>query len=184
MSDISIDRAMQIGIEAGIRIALERIQKEKEDRIKHRYDKRLRNTKLLLRNLNNFKAHCENAVYTSGQLRRENALDLLDEYEDIDDDILYISSIKKTQTRTLIIIQHIERMLKFYKCIAENSNDENTLRRYKAINLFFLSDEKMTYDDIAEELNVSERTIFRDINRGVEELSSLIFGVDGIRLEV
>ncbi|WP_313563778.1 hypothetical protein [Ruminiclostridium cellobioparum] len=40
--EFSIDKIIQIGVQAGVREALDRIQKEKEERRKSRYDRRLR----------------------------------------------------------------------------------------------------------------------------------------------
>lgn len=176
MQGISSSEAAKIGAETAIAY----LEKTKKETAKHKHDRRLRNTKLLLRNYNNFKEHCKNAIYTSDQI---NAVEILDEYDNIDDETLYINSIKKTQARTLIILKHIDRMLEFYEWSVNRNNDENAIRRFKAMKLFYMIDKKLTYDEIAENLHVSERTIFRDIKQAVEELSVLIFGVDGLKLE-
>jgi predicted DNA-binding transcriptional regulator YafY len=180
---VSIDKAIELGVQAGVKEALDRIEKANEERIKHRHDRRLRNTKLLLRNYNNFKLHCRNALYTSKQLNDMHAIDILDEVDTIDDETLYVNSIQKTHDRTYIIVKHINRMLLLYEYSAIKSKDENAIRGYKAIKLFYLSLEKKSDDDIATELDVSKRTFYRDIKQAVEELSSLIFGIDGIKLE-
>lgn len=181
---VSINRAIEIGVQAGVREALDRIEKANKERVKFRHDRRLRNTKLLLRNYNKFKLHCKNSIYTSKQLDNLHAVDILDEVDNIDDETLYVNSIQKTHDRTYIIIKHINRMLQLYKYSAEKSKDENAIRGYKAIELFYLATEKKSDDDIAKELNVSKRTVYRDIKQSVEELSSLIFGIDGIKLEI
>lgn len=182
--NISTEKAIEIGIQAGVKEALDRIEKANKERIKSRHDRRLRNTKLLLRNYNNFKVHCNNAIYASEQIKELNAIDILDELDNIDDETLYINSIKKTHIRTYIIVQHINKMIEFYKYKSETDSDENAIRRYNATELFYMSDNRKTYEEISETLNVSERTIFRDIKQAVEELSVLIFGVDGIKLEI
>ena len=184
MSEVLIDRAIELGIKAGIKEALSRIEKAKQEKIKSRHDRRLRNTKLLLRNYNNFKMHCKNAIYTSKQVEEMHIEDILDECDDIDDEGLYVNSIKRTHDRTYIIVKHINRMLQFYRYSAERDNDENAIRRFKAIEMFYISNKKMTYEEIAEAFFVSEKTISRDIKKAIEELSVLIFGADGIKLEV
>jgi DNA-directed RNA polymerase specialized sigma24 family protein len=183
VGNITIDKAIEIGVQAGVKEALDRIQKHKEDKFKYRHDKRLRNTKLLLRNYNKFRLHCKNAVYTSSEIDELNAIDVLDQIDSIDDEGLYINSIKKTHDRTYIIIKHINRMVQLYKYSAEMDNDSNALRRYKVITIVYMSVKSKTYKEIAEELEVSEKTITRDIRQAVEELSSLIFGIDGLKLE-
>lgn len=183
MNNITVEKAIEIGIQAGIREALDRIQRDKDDKFKYRHDRRLRNTKLLLRNYNSFKTHCKNAVYTSSQLDESNAIDILDECDCIEEQELYVNSIKKTHDRTYIIMRHLNRVFSFYKYNAEKNKDENAMRGYKAIVLFYLSGKKMTFDEVSKELSVSERTVYRDIKQSVEDLSVLIFGVDGIKIE-
>lgn len=183
MAKISLEKAIEIGIQAGVKEALERIEKANMERVTFRHDRRLRNTKLLLRNYNSFRLHCKNAIYTAKQLEDKHAIDILDEINNIEDESLYINSIKKTHDRTYIMVKHINRMLQIYKYSAERSKDENAIRGYKAIELFYLDKEKKSNDEIAKILGVSERTVFRDIKQAIEELSSLIFGIDGIRLE-
>ncbi len=184
VSNLTVDKAIEIGIQAGVKEALDRIQRDKEDKFKYRHDRRLRNTKLLLRNYNKFRLHCKNAVYTSSQLNEINAIDVLDELDNIDDEGMYINSIKKTHDRTYIIVKHINRMIQLYKYSAEMDNDPNALRRYKVIQMLYVSGKNKTFSEIAEELEVSEKTVARDMKQGVEELSALIFGIDGIKLEV
>jgi predicted DNA-binding protein (UPF0251 family) len=182
MSNITIDKAIEIGVQAGVKEALDRIQSSKEQKMKYRHDRRLRNTKLLLRNYNNFTKHCEKAVFTSTQLDNLNPVDILDECEDIEDNELYVNSIKRTHDRTYIIIQHINTIMEFFKYRAEKENNDNALRRFNAIELVFV--EKISYEKVAEQLGISEKTVSRDVKQAVEELSSLIFGIDGVRLEV
>lgn len=184
MNNITFEKAIEIGVQVGVREALDRMQKEKDDKITYRHDRRLRNTKLLLRNYNKFRLHCKNAVYTSDQLRELEAIDVLSELNDIDDESLYVNSIKKTHDRTYIIVKHINRMIRLYKYSAEMDKDGNAIRRYKAIEMFYISSKNANYEEIAKELSVSEKTISRDLQQGIEDLSGLIFGIDGIKLEV
>lgn len=158
-------------------------EKQQQENSRRKRDRRLRNTKLLLRNYNNFQVHCKNAVYTSKQLDDLGASDILDEIENIDDEGLYVNSIKRTHDRTYIIVKHIKRALQFYRYSAERNNDENAIRGYKAIELLYIAKEKVSYEEISEKLHVSERTVFRDIRLAIEGLSSLLFGIDGVKLE-
>ncbi len=178
--DISIDKIIQIGVQAGVREALDRIQKDKEERRKSRHDRRLRNTDLLLKNYNKFVAHCNTAVYTSQQLKQSNAMDILDEMgKDEDEEEIYIQSIMRTKERTFIIVNHIKRILSYYKFIMRSEPDK--LRKYNVMVGLYL--EKKTYNQLAEELYCSTKTIERDRKEAIGDISVLIFGVDGLRLE-
>lgn len=188
MDNVSLSTAIEIGIQAGVKEALDRIEKANEDRVKYRHDRRLRNTKLLLRNYNKFRLHCKNSLYTTKQLRDMHAIDILDEIDNIDDETLYVNSIRKTHDRTYVIVKHMERMLVLYKYCVEKENNESEIRGYKAIKRLYLVKEKNkeenSEDNIANELHVSKRTLYRDIKQSIESLSALIFGIDGIKLEI
>lgn len=179
---INIERAIEIGIQAGIKEALNRIKSENDKKSKMKRTKRYHNTELLLRNYNELIKHYKDAVYSSNQVENEDAEDpneLLAELEEYDEYEIYINSIKRTKTRTRIILKHINLVMEFYKQKSLVSNDETMIRRYEVINKVYI--EKKKYADIAEELDCSEKTIARDKHKAIEELSVLFFGIDGIK---
>ena len=80
-----------------------------------RCDRRLRNTKLLLKNYRAFKKHCTGAVYTdeTGEhdgKKEETALELLDMMLQRDN-VAVVEAIRTSCRRTKIIIRHIDAML-------------------------------------------------------------------------
>ena len=100
------------GIEIGIRAAMDYLAEEKEKARKSRYDRRLRNTRLLLKNYRSFKRHAQGAIFNAKQAK-ENAIDILDGLDDgMLNDNLYVEGIKKSQQRTIIILNHVEEMLR------------------------------------------------------------------------
>lgn len=177
--DISLDKIIEIGVQAGVREALDRLGREKEERRKGRYDRRLRNTDLLLKNYKTFIAHCNAAIYTSKQLAANNAIDILDEIEDSDEEV-YVQSIMRTKERTAIIVKHIKKVLDYYRYI---SRRELELERRCNV-VFGIYIDRKTYRQLAEEFYCSTKTIERDRKEAIEELSVLIFGVDGLKLEL
>ena len=52
--------------------AVKLIERQKQEKIKGKYDRRLRNTETLLKNYNNFKEHIENSIYATSQIKDEN----------------------------------------------------------------------------------------------------------------
>ncbi|QIB26086.1 sigma factor-like helix-turn-helix DNA-binding protein [Caloranaerobacter azorensis] len=179
--NISVKKAIEIGIEAGLKKALEEIEKEKIKKKKQRYDRRLRNTDLLLKNYNNFVAHCENAIYTRKQLLENNAIDILDECEDLDYET-YVKAIMRTKERTAIIVNHIKNVLEFYKFQAEKSREPERIRRVKVIKAIYF--DKKKYEEIAEEMSLSVRTVKRDKKTAIAEISTLVFGIDGLKFDI
>lgn len=184
MEGVTLSKAIEIGVQAGIKEALDRIHKVSNENVKTRHDKRFRNTSLLLKNYNDFIEHCNNAIFTSSKIEKSDISDLLDEVKDIDDPQLYVNSIKRTHARTNIIVEHVKTIIEFYKFKAERSKDENALRRYKVIDMIYMKEPKMTYSEVAEKLDISEKTVSRDRKQAINELSVLIFGVDGMKLEM
>ena len=178
-----MELALQHGIEAGLKSALEYMEKERKEQRKGRYDRRLRNTRLLLKNYRTFKDHVAGAVFNTKQIR-ENAIDILDGLDDtyFSDDSLYIESIKKSQQRTMIILKHIDQMLRYYQIDSERSDKEEEMRRYRIIMATYIDDERRSAEEIAYLENVEKRTVYKDITAAIKPLSALIFGIDSLKL--
>ena len=78
IDELEIEDVIKLGINAGINY----IKQQEELKIGKRKDRRLRNTKLLLRNYRMLSAHCTSAIYDAKQVVDENAIDILDLMED------------------------------------------------------------------------------------------------------
>lgn len=178
----TMEIAVQRGTEAGIKAAMDYLTEERKQLKKGRYDRRLRNTRLLLKNYRSFRNYAKNAVYKASQLK-ENAVDILDGLDDYSfDDGLYIESIKKSQQRTLIILNHIDEMLRYYKIDCEQSGKDEELRRYRIIVAYYINDQRKSAEQIAEDEHIERRTLYKDINMALKPLSALIFGIDSMKL--
>lgn len=174
--------AVQRGTEAGIKAAMDYLAEEKKQLKKGRYDRRLRNTRLLLKNYRSFRNYAKNAVYKASQLK-ENAVDILDGLDEYSfDDSLYIESIKKSQQRTLIILNHIDEMLRYYKIDCEQSGKDEELRRYRIIVAYYINEQRKSAEQIAKDEHIERRTLYKDINMALKPLSALIFGIDSMKL--
>lgn len=144
---------------------------------KRRYDKRLYNTRLLLRNYKLLKDHCEKSINNLKELTgSENAIVFLDEVENLDRD-LYIEAITKSTTRTYAILRHVQEMLIIYKLYCERNNE---MRKHRVLENYYLKGQKI--DEIAAQENIDRRTCQRDIKSAVEKLTALIFGIDGLAI--
>ena len=180
-----LDIAIEKGIAAGVKAATDRIE---EERKKER--KGLHNTRLLLKNYRVLKHHALDAVHTGARANEvisENAVDILDDLESMGfrkvDDRLYIESIKRSQQRTRIIIEHIDEMLRYWRIDCEQSGREEALRRYRIVVDTYISDDQMTAEELAQREHIEKRTVYKDIKAAMRPLSALIFGIDGIKQE-
>lgn len=181
-----LDIAIQKGVAAGVQAAADRMEEERKRERKGRYDRRLHNTRLLLKNYRSLKHHALGAVYDGGRANeiRENAVDILDSLDDERiDDRLYIDSIKRSQQRTKIIIEHIDEMLRYWKIDCEQSGKDEAVRRYRIVFDTYIGDSPMSAEELAQRENIEKRTVYKDIKAAMRPLSALIFGIDGIRQE-
>lgn len=182
LSKQAINEAIRIGVEAGTAAAEKRLEEGKKEQAKGRYKRRLHNTRLLLANYRNLKEHVSGAVF-NGRKAKESALDILDGLDNFEyEDAYYISSIKQSQQRTLIILTHIDEMLNLYRISCEQSGKEEEMRRYRILNAAYIDPEKKSPEEIARENHVEKRTYYSDLGKAIKPLSALIFGIDGIRL--
>jgi hypothetical protein len=163
----------QINIEETINKAAIKAIKEydKEKKLEERR-KVFHNTKLLLTHYNDLKQHVENAIADITQLESD-----LIELGDIERDELYILSIKRSKSKTLIMIAHIDMALDILK---EKQIKLCSLEKYEALKEVCIN--KITHEEMATKLYCNERTIRRWINEMVNELGILLFGIDGLNM--
>ncbi len=159
-----------------VKTALEFLEKENKDREKRKHDRRLRNIKLLLRNYRSFVNHCQD-IKLDIQILNDRL-----ELEELDTDEFAIESIKRSKERTLVMVRFINQMMNVYKIMSEQSHQPEDYRRYQVVYGMYVSEDRLTVDDISAMHNISRRTVYVDIDKACETLSVLMFGIDGIKL--
>lgn len=160
------------------------IDRHKEEQAKAMviaYDRRLRNTKLLLRNYRELLVHAESAIYEANSTQDEEVFDILEMMTGSRSADYYVESIKASAARTRIIIEHIKEMLTIYEILCHRSTKPEDKRRYRVLSALYIDENPATVAQIAQDENVDERTIYRDIDSACEKLSALIFGIDGLK---
>ena len=170
-----IQSSITAGVNEGVKRAIEAIEAEKQLSNKIKYDNRIRNTKLLLKNYRNFKRHINTALYTEEQLDTEETSEILDKLgiDVYEYDKTIVESILKSKKRTEIIIEHIDTILAAYSLRANSRNDVELKRRSDVIEKLYIKGEKM--NQIADEVHASISTIKRDKNRAINEIAILMF---------
>lgn len=172
------ENAAAIGAKEAVKIFEQERKKEKGKRA----NRRLRNTKLLLRNYHMLKEHAENSVFGRTQME-ESALDILESMMSIYDNEVIIESIKRSATRTAVIVSHIEIMFGLYEAYCDKApNREIEMRRYEVVWDMYMAEQTLSAKEIAKKQNISSRNVYEDIRIATERLSALIFGVDGLNV--
>lgn len=179
-----IQNSITAGVSDGVKRAMIEYDKTKKSSSKTKYDKRLRNTGLLLKNYRNFKEHCKNAIYEDLEEIKikedSDVIEIFDKIYNMEDDGAIVESILKAKERTLIIIKHIDNCINFYEYKAKISENNEFQRRVEVLKKLYINEEEKSFEEIAEELFVSTKTVNRDRKKATEDLAPLVFGVDGI----
>lgn len=170
---------IRIAAEAGARAAIAQWEKERARAQAEKADRRLHNTRLLLKNYRLFKKHAQNAVYEAEQLD-ESVYDILDMMERNTSNV-FVDSIKTSVARTATLVRHIEVMLGLYRAYCEQSGKPEDLRRWRVAKALYMDEELLSVQDLADREFVVDKTIRRDIDAICECLSALLFGIDGIK---
>lgn len=175
---------IKLAAEIGAKTAINIMEKERQKRLSERHNRKLRNTKLLLRNFRMFKLHSENAVAELQDID-EDAYQVFEEMmmssERISNNSLFVESIKKSVARTRIIVTHVSDMLRLYEIYCSQSGKPEDTRRFRVISAMYIDDEPLDVPQIADIEGIDERTVYKDIDAAVNKLSALIFGIDGVK---
>lgn len=167
--------------ELAVQEGIKAYHREAEDQRRVAMDKRLRNTKLLLKNFRDLEAHSNNAVFEMAQVQDGDLFDILDlmtrDSSNLD---MQVESIKSSVGRTQLIVEHVREMLTLYKLSCERSDKPEDKRRYRTIERLYLLKEPWSAQEIAEEEGIDISTVYKDLNEAVRRLTALIFGIDGL----
>lgn len=182
MNQTQIKEICKAAAVIGAQEALKYYDQKRKAELGKRADRRLRNTKLLLRNYRMLKDHAEHSVFGRTQIE-ESAMDILESMMSLYDNEVIIESIKRSATRTAIIVSHVEVMLGLYEVYCDRArNREVEMRRYEVLFDMYMAEEPLPANEIAKKHHMSKDNVYSDIRVAIERLSALIFGVDGLNV--
>lgn len=181
--DAAADRITKAAAEQAAQTAIEVWDTKRKSVLKEIADRRLHNTKLLLRNYRMFKVHSADAIYSKAQASEpvQELLDMMWDcgvggYEET-----FVESIKRSAARTMLILNHVDEMIAVYKIYCERSKRPEDMRRYRTISAFYLEGEPRTAAEVAAMLSIDARTVYKDVDAACEKLTALFFGATAIR---
>ena len=162
--------------------AIEALKLQKEEERQYIKKNRYHNTELLLKNYLSLVDHFEQSKDKASDIFNLAELDL-----DLDEDDIMIQSIIRSRMKTMVMISHIEHCLGMLK---ERMSGRGQPEKYIVIESLYTDKARRDIERgelvkvVAEELHSSEPSIRRWKNEMVRELSILLFGIDGLRLDV
>lgn len=171
------------GAEIGAKSAVRAVERERKNFRKQQRDKRFHNTKLLLRHYRTLNEHYKNAIFDS-DIAKETSQEFAEIMELMNgtlvDEDVYIESIKESAMRTKVIMAHVNKMLDIYEAICERSQRHDDLRHWRIVKALYLDDIATTAAEVAAMENIDKRTVYKDIDAAVADLTVLFFGIGGL----
>lgn len=166
----------KIAAEAATKAALEIYTKEKEKEKKQRADRRLRDTKRLMKNYREIKIHAEDAIASLAEVQDED----FDFFKGMVEDRVDVSAIVRSKAKSAIMLAHIDAMIQAYQVISYGSKKPEDARRYRVLEMMCMYDEIIPIKDIAERESIDDRTVYKDFDIACEKMSALLFGVQWV----
>ena len=146
---------------------------KKQEQNKH--DGRLRNIKLLLKNYRALVLHCEKLKVDLEEFEDTSIQEL--DIEEIN--LESIESIKKSKTKSIAMVYFIQGKIEAYR----KSCSVDELRYYRVLEKKYVTEKKYTIQEIANAENIDRATVHRYLNKAMENLPVIFFGVDAIKFE-
>ena len=181
---VTLKEVMEKSSETAAKAAIKAVEREKKKIKQQDYDWKYHNTKLLIRNYRQLNEYFQNAVFDTAGAEEvddsfEEILRLMENRRLMDENV-FVESIQKNYLRTKIIMTHVNTMLDAYKLLCERSNRADSKRHWRVLHRLYLSVKCATATEIAAEENIDKRTVYKDIDACITDLTCLFFGVSGI----
>ena len=93
---------------------------------------------------------------------------------------VFVDSIKRNYVYTRIIMTHVNKMLEVYHIMCDRSQRADDARHWRVLESLYIADDYTTADRIAQEEHIDRRTVYKDIDVCISDLTALMFGVSGI----
>lgn len=132
-------------------------------------DKRLHNTRLLMKNYNNLKEHIN-----SESENIEIKVNFDDDVE-IKSDYIWLESVVRSKARTAKMMQYVDEKINF---LENKYNDKEEYEKFEAFKLFYI--DEMTNEEIQDELFCGKNSVKKWRDLIINELSVLLWGIDAI----
>ena len=162
--------------------AIEALKLQKDDERMRIRKNRFHNTELLLKHYLALVEHFEIAQDKASEEDMEAY-----NFEEADMEDIIIQAIRRSRVRTLIMVMQIEICLEKLRVKMINRGQPE---KYAVIEKMYLDPTKSSMplterkQIVAAEIHCGETSVWKWRNEMIDELSVLLFGIDGLRLEV
>lgn len=169
------EKQLKLITETASQEAIRAYREYTEQQQQEKHDRRLRNIKLLLKNYRALVMHCERLEVDLKEIEETSIQDLDIETINLES----IESIKQSKTKTIAMVYFIKGKMDAYK----RSCSDDELKYFRVLDMKYITPRKYTSYEIAEKENIDRTTVGRYLNRAIEDLPVIFFGVDAIQFE-
>ena len=183
MTEAEVEKLMKKAAEAGA----EAYRRENECSASQKVGRMLYKTKVLLEKYRYLKEYADKAVYTLEQAedvdRSLADSEMLQRFGILDNDKT-LHRMQRGVVTVKMIMAHVDRMLEAYREDCESSSSPVRQRQWRVIWNLYIAEERMTTKQSAEAEGEELRTIQNDAKIAREDLTALIFGIDGLLIRI
>lgn len=183
ITDAEINDLVQKAAETGVNAYKSELLSSEKKKV----NRMLFRTKVLLEKYRYLSEYCENAVYTLEAAEHEDEsmsdIETLMKCGLMERDRT-LQSVEKGVLTVKMYMAHVNKMLKIYQHDCESSASVVKQRQWRVIEQMYLAEERKSTKAIAEIEGEEIRTIQNDAKAAREDLTALIFGIDGLLLRI
>lgn len=145
-------------------------------------NRNLHNTRKLMESYRTLKNDLQNSDYDSEdaqkELRFQCVEDLMQPGETKMDKVMAkeIERLQENAWRK----RHIERALELLKEDCSRSRLDEDMRKYRVLVATYIDDVQLSQEELAEQENVSDRTIRQDVRKALEMITPYLFSIEDI----
>lgn len=152
--------------------AIKEYKKEVKKAEKEKEDNRLFNTRLVIFNYRELKAHCQTIP------------EAVEEFEEsiFDEEKLSLEVLMQERARTYVMMQYIDLMWEAYEKHSK-IRDDLYQRRFSIVNSLYVDEDILTVPKLSELHHISVPLIYKDRNIGINNFSVFLFGMKSLRFK-
>ncbi|WP_217588759.1 hypothetical protein [Lentibacillus saliphilus] len=169
------EKQIKIITETASREAIRAYKDDENKRNKIKHDMRLRNIKLLLKHYRALVLHCEKLEDDLLKFEDTSIQDL----DIVEINFESIESIKKSKTKSLAMVYFVRGKMEAYK----RSCSIDELGYFRVLEMKYLTSKKYTIQEIADKERIDRATVYRYLEKAVEQLPVIFFGIEAIKFE-
>jgi len=188
-----IQAAIEVGVQIGAAAAAEAASaasskiaaRERRKLQRQQKDRRYHDTKLLIRKYRQLNAYYENAVYDEEAAAEvdedfEEIMNIFGQQYRVKEKSLTSESIRRGYLVSRIIMAHVNKMLEVYEVMCQNTHRAEDKRRWRELYSLYLAEESSTAEQIAKHEGIDRRTVYKDIDACISDLTVLFFGIEAL----